>query len=392
MPSSRIIWFLLPFVMGLTVFSTLGAGLSLGDAPGSEHFLPDHPAAARNTAGLPVRIAIAPPKDPQFAHLSWNKALRTVNGTIVLAYIAGAFHGAHGGGCPAVSYSTDGGQTFSAPNVLRQFGPGRDYSCSGNLALGVAPDGAVVLLAMAYTGNESNHIFGWRSEDEGVSWTPVDTGTLGPNKTGSVFGNILAVPGRGLLVFGHYRLGAQPYTSGIWMAASADSGRTWGLPRRISEVPAVEPLVLQVGSRLIGFFRGSDALRGRQFVAISDDLCDTWKTELSVLGPEDPNTSGLAAPFAVENPGRPGEILVLTTERALAGSTPGRIWLWRGDAQHLDWRRDRVLLEFPRIPGDPHTDFGYPWLVPLENGRWLMFYYHGRKRGHCPIWVTEVTI
>ncbi|HOP78309.1 MAG TPA: hypothetical protein PLD05_12505, partial [Thermogutta sp.] len=63
-----------------------------------------------------------------------------------------------------------------------------------------------------------------------------------------------------------------------------------------------------------------------------------------------------------------------------------------GDAQHLDWRRDRVLLEFPRIPGDPHTDFGYPWLVPLENGRWLMFYYHGRKRGHCPIWVTEVTI
>ncbi len=380
-------------VVGAIVNLVFAAAGPLRSAePPERSFWPDHPAAARNTLGTPVRIAVTPPQDPRFAHLSWNKALRTAKGTLVLAYVAGAFHGNHGGGCPAVSRSTDGGRAFPPPKVLRQFGPGRDYTASGNLALGVASDGALVLLAMAYTGNQGNHIFGWRSEDDGASWTPVDTGNLGPNKTGSVFGNILPVPGQGLLAFGHYRPGAEPYRSGLWMAASADDGRTWGPPRRISEAPAVEPLVLQSGSRLLGFFRGGGELRGRQFVAVSDDLGETWKTELSVLGPEAPDSARLAAPFAVENPSRPGEILVLTTERAVPGNTPGRIWLWRGDAQRLDWRRERVLLEFPRIPDDPHTDFGYPWLVPLEDRRWLMFYYHGRSRGHCPLWVTEVKL
>lgn len=362
-----------------------------GIAESSEgDFGPDHPAAARNAAGAPVRIAVAPPEDPRFAHLSWNKALRTPSGTIVLAYIAGAYHGDHGGGCPAVSRSTDGGRTFSPPNMLREFGPGRDYTASGNLAIGLAPDGALVLLAMAYTANEANHIFGWRSEDDGLSWIPVDTGNLGPNKTGSVFGSILSVPECGLLAFGHYRPGAEPYNSGIWMAVSGNNGRTWCSPRRISEVPAVEPLVLQSGARLLGFFRGAGELHGRQFVAVSDDRGQTWQTHLSVLAPEKPGTARLAAPFAVENPACPGEILVLTTERALPGNTPGRIWLWRGDAKRLEWRRESVLLEFPNIPGDVHTDFGYPWLVPLENGRWLMFYYHGRSRGYCPLWVTEI--
>lgn len=321
--------------------------------PPERGFSPDHPAAARNTAGTPVRIALAPPQDPRFAHLSWNKALRTARGTLVLASIAGAFHGDHGGGCPAVSRLTDGGRTFSPPNVLRRFGPGQDYTASGNLALGVASDGALVLLAMAYTANEANNLFGWRSEDEGANWRSVDTTNFGPNKTSSVFGNILPVPGRGLLVCGHYRPGAKPYTSGIWMAVSADNGRSWGPPRRISEAPAVEPLVIQSGSRLLGFFRGGGELRGRQFVAISDGLGETWKTERSVLGPEAPDSARLAAPFAVENPRHPGEILVLTTERAVPGNTPGRIWLWRGDAQRLDWRRERALLEFPHIPDDP---------------------------------------
>jgi hypothetical protein len=111
--------------------------------------------------------------------------------------------------------------------------------------------------------------------------------------------------------------------------------------------------VIQSGSRLLGFFRGGGELRGRQFVAISDGLGETWKTERSVLGPEAPDSARLAAPFAVENPRHPGEILVLTTERAVPGNTPGRIWLWRGDAQRLDWRRERALLEFPHIPDDP---------------------------------------
>lgn len=353
-------------------------------------FGPGHPAAARNPSGLPVRVVVEPPDDPRFAHLSWNKALRTPKGTIVLAYIAGTFHGDHGGGCPAVSRSTDGGQTFTPPKILRQFGPGQDYSHSGNVALGIAEDGALVLLAMAYTGSEANHIFGWRSEDDGLTWAPADTAALGPNKTGSVFGNILPLPGRGLVVLGHYRAGAQPHTSGIWMAVSADHGRSWGAPRRISEANAVEPVLLQSGGRLLAFLRGAGGHGGRQFIAASDDLGATWKTELSPLAPERPASARLAAPCAVVNPAQPGEIIALTTERALPGNTPGRIWLWKGNAKDLAWRRVRVVLEFPRVEGDPHTDFGYPWLVHLDGNRWLMLYYHGRSRGPCPLWATEM--
>lgn len=371
----------------------VGTSLFAGMSPvqGEEKPLsPEHPAAATNPAGLPVRIVVPPPMEPRFAHLSWNKVVRTQKGTLLLAYIAGRFHGTHGGGSPAVSRSTDGGKTFSAPQVLREFGPGKDYSHSGNLALGVAPDGSLVLLAMAFTGNETNHIFGWRSEDDGVTWKPVDTSELGPDKTGSVFGNIVSIDEEKLLVFGHYRAGAKPHTRGIWMSSSRDHGQTWGPARRISDVPAVEPVVLRSGSRLIGFFRGENDQRGRQFVSVSDDLGQTWKTTRSDLKPQD--ATRLAAPFAVENPNRKGEILVLTTERAVRGNTPGRIWLWRGDIQKLDWRQERVLLEFLDVNGDPHTDFGYPWLVPTDDNRWLMFYYHGRQRGECPLWVTDIII
>jgi hypothetical protein len=66
----------------------------------------------------------------------------------VLAYSAGKGHNIGGSG-PAVSRSTDGGASFSPPRLLRRF-PDDDprYRDCGNLALGVAGDGAVVLLAM----------------------------------------------------------------------------------------------------------------------------------------------------------------------------------------------------------------------------------------------------
>jgi hypothetical protein len=349
--------------------------------------------AARNTAGHEVRIAVAPPDDARFAHLSWNKVVRTPKGTVVLAYIAGTFHGNHGGGSPAVSRSTDGGQTYSAPQVLREFAPGLEQTHSGNLAMGIAEDGALVVLAMAFDGDKSNHIYGWRSEDDGVNWTATDTSTLGPNKTGSVFGSILPVQGRGLVALGHYRAGSTPYTQGIWMATSGDHGRCWSEARRIANVPAVEPMLVKSADRLVGFFRGETKnLGGRQYVGVSDDNGETWTTELSVLDAEVPKAARLAAPHAVENVNKPGELLVLTTERAVSGNTPGRIWLWRGSTSKLEWQRERVLLEVPQLKNDPHTDFGYPWLLHVGGNRWQMYYYHGRSKGYCPLWVTEVKL
>ncbi|HWA99387.1 MAG TPA: sialidase family protein, partial [Pirellulales bacterium] len=295
--------------------------------------------------------------------------------------------GNHGGGSPAISISADNGKTFTAPHVLREFGKGKDYTQSGNLALGVAGDGALVVLAMAYTAGEGNHIFGWRSTDSGKNWVPTDTATLGPNRTGSVFGNFVEIPGTGLGVVGHYRDGSQPYQTGIWLAASNDDGRTWSEPRRISEADAAEPVLVSSAERLIAILRGK-ARKGQEYVAVSDDHGQHWTTKLSELAPENPKTHSLAAPCAVVNPEKPDELLVLTTERG----DPGRIWLWRASAKALDFKRERVLLEFPRIAGDKHSDYGYPWLVPISGRRWMLFYYHGYSRGPNAIWVADVEL
>jgi hypothetical protein len=351
------------------------------------------PWAARNPAGHPVRVAVSAPAQDQDVHLSWPKIIRSPQGTLILAYSAGIGHNIGGSGL-AVSRSVDGGRNFSGPRRLIRF-PDDDprYRDCGNLALGLADDGAILLLAMAYNRDEGNHIFGWRSSDDGITWTRTDTSALGPDKTGSVFGNILPLSGQGLVVFGHYRPGSQPHAQGVWMSRSPDGGRTWAEARRIAEVHAVEPVVIASEGRWVGFFRGdSQTTRGRQYVGVSDDRGQTWRTELSLLDAQDPAHARLAAPFAVENPSRPGELLVLTTERATPGSTPGRIWLWRGQAKDLQWQRERVLLEFPRIEGDPHTDLGYPWLLHLGGNRWQMYYYHGNPRGACHIWVTEVEL
>jgi hypothetical protein len=354
------------------------------------------PWVATNTSGAQVRVALPAPEGPRFAHLSWNKVVRTPRGTIVLACVAGEFHGNHGGGCPAVARSTDGGRTFSKLSILREFGPGRDYTCCGNLALGLAGDGGLVLLAMAYTGEETNHIFGWRSEDDGVTWTPVDTSTLGPDKTGSVFGNVVPIAGVGLAVLGHYRPGSRPHTEGIWMSVSTDHGRHWGQPRRIADVRAVEPVLLAMEGRLIAFLRSNKkpiletAAVGRQYIAVSDDAGRAWTTKLSALDAENPATARLAAPCAVENPNRRGELLVLTTERTTSKKQNSRIWLWRGSAKSLEFHRERVLLEFPKSA--QNTDLGYPWLLHVEGRRWLVFYYHGQKHGPSPIWMTEVEL
>jgi hypothetical protein len=345
-------------------------------------------------------VALPAPSDPRFAHLSWNKVVRTPSGTTILACVAGTFHGNHGGGCPVVARSTDGGATFSDPEILREFGPGLDYTCCGNLALGMAEDGAIVLLAMAYTGNEANHLFGWRSEDDGLTWTPTDTGKLGPNRTGSVFGNVIPVQGEGLAVFGHYRAGSSPLTEGIWMATSPDQGRSWNEARLIADVPAAEPVVIASRGKLIGFFRSTKkavfeapSAEGRQYVGVSTDQGRTWETTPSSLDAGDPAVAKLAAPCAVEDPEHLGELLVLTTERAKAKGQSSRIWLWRGNADRLEWKRDRVLLEFPPGgPENPNTDLGYPWLLHEQGNRWSMYFYHGQSKGPASIWVTEVEL
>ena len=174
------------------------------------------------------RLLITAPENPRFAHLAWPKVCRVKDGTLVVGYIAARTHTRDG--CPAVSVSTDGGESFTRPHVLKQFDSSQGYAHCGNVALGTAEDGSVVILAMAFTGNARNTVFGWRSTDSGGTWQPVDTSALADNKTGSVFGSVFPVPGKGLAVLGHYRPPSKP-SMGIWASVSEDHGCTWGPPR-----------------------------------------------------------------------------------------------------------------------------------------------------------------
>lgn len=347
--------------------------------------------AGRAPDGTKPRIAVGATDDPRYVHLAWPKAVRTADGTIVLGYQAGTLHG--DGSSPAISISTDGGKTFTPPKILKEFGPGHEYTNSGNMAIGVAHDGAVIVLSHGHRGNEANHIFGWRSTDSGRTWVAVDTSALGPNKTGSSTGTIVRLPGGRLMVTGHYRGGSAPYTLGIWQSVSEDDGLTWGEPQMVNNLNAGEPVLVRAGDRLLVFIRGRGPGAVRQFISTSDDWGRTWRTDLSNIAPINEHTRGLAHPFAMVDPLDPARILAVTFERPL----PGAAQLWRADAvdrkgQNLEFRHERTLLELPKIEGDPNTDFGYAWLVPMEGRNALMFYYHGQSRGENAIWVLETTI
>jgi len=342
--------------------------------------------AGRSPDGTPARIAVPAPENPRFHHLGWPKALRTANGTIVLGFLSGKKH--PGENCPMVCVSSDGGKTFSEPQMLREFGAGRDYDASGNMALGLAHDGAVLLLAHGYS-KTSNHIFGWRSTDNGRNWQPVNTSALGPNKTGSSTGHIVQLPGKRLMVVGHYRDGSQPYERGIWRSISEDDGLSWGEPALVSDYPGVEPVLVRHENRLLVFIRGNKSDdNDRQFLAVSDDWGDTWKTQPAGIEALQPQPARLAHPFAMVDPHDPGQLLAITFERGKTGVAQ----LWRGDPKSLRFQHDRTLLELNQLSPDTNNDYGYAWLVPMEGRRALLFYYHGKKDGPNSIWVLETEI
>jgi hypothetical protein len=370
----------------MKIASFLLAGVtSLGSNAVAVEALPSWAARATNS-GV-VQMAVAPPTDARWTHLGWPKAVRTPAGTIVLAYLAGETH-AGAGSSPVVSLSTDAGRTFTPPRVLREFSANTEYTASGNVAAGLTVENAIIVLAMAYRGNEGNNIYGWRSQDEGRTWQEVDTSQLGPNKTGSVAGNIIQLPGQKLMVMGHYRKGAKPYDTGIWQSVSKDHGRSWSAPIMVTNIEGVEPVLVRARDRLLVFIRGRGQAAARQYIAVSDDFGETWRVQLSGIVAQSPHTTDLAHPFAMLDPSDPAKLVVVTAERPV----PGSIWLWHGSADQLDFKVDRKLLDVPKIEGSRNTDYGYTWLLPVDGRRCLMFYYHGMSNGPNAIWVTEVKI
>ena len=136
------------------------------------------------------------------------------------------------------------------------------------------------------------------------------------------------------------------------------------------------------------FIRGRGPASVHQYIAISDDEGRTWRTELSNIGVRSAHSTLITHPFATNDPDDPGALIAATFERPL----PAHAELWRADVQTLKFTHERTLVTLPKIEGNPNDDFGYPWLLQVEGNHWLLFYYHGLKRGDCSIWVTDITL
>ena len=329
------------------------------------------------------RLLIAAPENPRLAHLAWPKICRAKDGTLVVAYVAARAHTRDG--CPAVSVSTDGGKSFTPPQVLREFDSSQDYAHCGNVALGTASDGSVVLLAMAFTGDKRNTILGWRSTDSAKTWQPVDTSALAENKTGSVFGPVLVVPGKGLAVWGHYRPPSKP-AQGIWMSVSPDHGRTWGPPQLVTTGRYYEPAAAFAAGRLIVLLRnGGRKYHWRFDQAVSDDLGKQWQVATGVMAVDPKSRCSLPSPFITVSARDPSRVLALQSERGVLGDSRGRIYLWTANAKTLDWQRQGLVVSIPKS-ATGLSDWSYPWMTPLEDGNWFMVFYAGNVSGSNSIW------
>lgn len=331
------------------------------------------------------RLLVPAPDDPSMAHLSWPKIVATADGVLVLAYSAGKGHNIGGSG-PAVSRSTDGGASFSPPRLLRRF-PDDDprYRDCGNLALGVAGDGAVVLLAMAYSGNEQNTILGWRSADHGNTWMPVDTSALAENKTGSVYGHVLQIPSVGLVVFGHYRQPSVP-AAGIWMSISSDHGRSWESPRVVTDQAYFEPAFTFTQGRFVGLLRlANDGQARRYDEAVSDDLGKTWRIRPSIIAIAEGLPGRQPSPFITASPTQPSKLYALQSIRGTRDDSRGRVYLWTADAKQLDWQREGLVVSIPAA-AENLADWSYPWMTPLGDRKWLLVFYAGTSRGSNAIY------
>ncbi|WP_127586368.1 sialidase family protein [Paenibacillus koleovorans] len=330
------------------------------------------------------RVIVPAPANLRYAHLSWPKIVKAANGNIVLAFLAGTTHRMNG--CPAVAVSTDGGDHFGATHILAELHEGLEFEHSGNLALGIAADGSVVLLAMALRSNQSSStIMGWRSVDSGVTWASVDTSKL-QQTAGSVYGHLFIVPGKGLAATGHFRRGASLREQGLWISLSTDDGLSWGEPRIITERHLAEPAFCFVNDKVIGLAKGmkESGIGYTQFV--STDYAASWEVANPVLS-LDPDP---ASPTIIPDPSNPGIVYAFQSERKRleTDTEPGHITLYRANVSDLLWHKVGIVAYFPKLssPSAVKRDFGYPWMTKCDNGKWLLVFYDGEFAGPNSIW------
>ncbi len=216
--------------------------------------------------------------------------LVNVRGEEILAVVrAGAGHVGVTGRLEAVR-SPDGGRTWEAPVVIVD-----TQADDRNPAVGVAPDGSVVLAyhAQGSYGEDGS----WmpqlrrvqmrvtRSHDGGRSWEDNrPLGFAGMEKH-SAFGRIVTLPGGTMLLplYGHNIHSGDETGDCAYVLRSDDSGRTWDRPSLIAEGYNETALLLTSDGVLLAAMRSADR-GGLIAVCRSTDRGYTWDAPLEVTG------------------------------------------------------------------------------------------------------------
>lgn len=197
----------------------------------------------------------------------------------------------------AVVRSEDGGQTWTAPFVGMDSGPGEANGCGDPCILQDPKTGRIWMQALAChfkggaslnvskTGFDPSQTGQWEmtfSDDDGKTWSKEHVNPTKDIKK-EEWTTILAGPGNGIVT----RKGVIVFPAQIWQRGanprcmsticySKDGGKTWhygnGVPHATSECQVVE---LKDGSIMINC--RNEARQGKRIVYVSKDLGDSWE-------------------------------------------------------------------------------------------------------------------
>lgn len=237
--------------------------------------------------------------------------IRTASGALVACFDARYHH--EGDLCADIDVatvrSTDGGQSWTMPEVSMDAGPGHANGCGDPCILQDPANGRIWMQSLvchfsggaslwtSKTGWDKDKTGQWGmvySDDDGKTWCKDYVNPTRQIKK-EEWTTILAGPGNGIVT----SKGVIVFPAQIWDRAakprcmsticySTDGGKNWvygnGVPHATSECQVVE---LQDGSIMINC--RNEAYQGRRIVYVTKDLGKTWQ-------PHETNNKGLSEP------------------------------------------------------------------------------------------------
>ncbi|MEO7651397.1 MAG: sialidase family protein, partial [Bryobacteraceae bacterium] len=157
------------------------------------------------------------------------------NGDLLAFFKTGAAHIGKSGRA-SMARSVDGGETWSAPQVVFD----RPNADDGIIATGVLPGGVILAAAVSYTWSSERYSFdGWhadmwliRSGDHGKTWSEPRPIAVAPYEWAYPFGHILPLADRSLLLTAYAgQLPMSRERENVVIALhSSDEGQTWAAP------------------------------------------------------------------------------------------------------------------------------------------------------------------